>query len=86
MTETAPLRGAPDRSQGAESPPAGYAGRTRYTQLEYDALLANLSIGIAFTRERRFFLCNARFAAMLGYEPDELIGHPGELICASPES
>ena len=86
MTETAPLRGAPDRSQGAESPPAGYAGRTRYTQLEYDALLANLSIGIAFTRERRFFLCNARFAAMLGYQPDELIGHPGELICASPES
>jgi diguanylate cyclase (GGDEF)-like protein/PAS domain S-box-containing protein len=86
VTETAPLRGAPDRSQGAESPPAGYAGRTRYTQLEYDALLANLSIGIAFTRERRFFLCNARFAAMLGYEPDELIGHPGELICASPES
>jgi len=86
VTETAPLRGAPDRSQGAESPPAGYAGRTRYTQLEYDALLANLSIGIAFTRERRFFLCNARFAAMLGYQPDELIGHPGELICASPES
>ena len=83
MTEPAPLRGAPER---AESPPAGYAGRTRYTQLEYDALLANLSIGIAFTRERRFFLCNARFAAMLGYEPGELIGHPGELICASPES
>jgi diguanylate cyclase (GGDEF)-like protein/PAS domain S-box-containing protein len=86
VTEPAPLRGAPDRSDLAESPPAGYAGRTRYTQLEYDALLANLSIGIAFTRERRFFLCNARFAAMLGYEPGELIGHPGELICASPES
>jgi len=83
VTEPAQLRGVPSQ---AESPPASYAGRTRYTQLEYDALLANLSIGIAFTRERRFFLCNARFAAMLGYEPDELIGHPGELICASPES
>ena len=83
MTEPAPLRGAPTP---AESPPASYAGRTRYTQLEYDALLANLSIGIAFTRERRFFLCNARFAAMLGYEPDELIGQPGEVICASPAS
>src|SRR5262249_12374587 len=46
----------------------------------------NLSIGIAFTRERRFFLCNARFAEMLGYGPEELIGHAGELICASPES
>ena len=83
MTEPAPLRGAPSP---AESPPASYAGRTRYTQLEYDALLANLSIGIAFTRERRFFLCNARFAAMLGYGPDELIGQPGEVICASPAS
>ncbi|HEV8110772.1 MAG TPA: EAL domain-containing protein [Burkholderiales bacterium] len=83
MTEPAPLRGAPSP---AESLPASYAGRTRYTQLEYDALLANLSIGIAFTRERRFFLCNARFAAMLGYGPDELIGQPGEVICASPAS
>jgi diguanylate cyclase (GGDEF)-like protein/PAS domain S-box-containing protein len=83
VTEPASLRGAPSP---AESPPASYAGRTRYTQLEYDALLANLSIGIAFTRERRFFLCNARFAEMLGYAPDELIGLPGEVICASPES
>jgi diguanylate cyclase (GGDEF)-like protein/PAS domain S-box-containing protein len=83
VTEPAPLRGAPSP---AESLPASYAGRTRYTQLEYDALLANLSIGIAFTRERRFFLCNARFAAMLGYGPDELIGQPGEVICASPAS
>jgi diguanylate cyclase (GGDEF)-like protein/PAS domain S-box-containing protein len=83
VTEPAPLRGVP---AAAESPPAGYAGRTRYTQLEYDALLANLSIGIAFTRERRFFLCNARFAGMLGYGPDELVGQSGEVICASPQS
>jgi diguanylate cyclase (GGDEF)-like protein/PAS domain S-box-containing protein len=64
----------------------GYAGRTRYTQLEYEALLANLSIGIAFTRERRFFLCNPRFAEMFGYAPDELIGMPGETVYASRES
>jgi diguanylate cyclase (GGDEF)-like protein/PAS domain S-box-containing protein len=83
VTEPAPLRGM----QGhAEPPPFGYAGRTRYTQLEYDALLANLSIGIAFTRERRFFLCNARFARMLGYAPDELIGQSGEAICTSAQS
>jgi len=66
--------------------PASYAGHTRYTQLEYEALLANASIGIAFTRERRFFLTNAKFAAMLGYGPDELIGQAGEVIYPSRES
>ncbi len=78
------------RSFAAE-PPAGdsttaYAGRTRYTQLEYEALLANVSIGIAFTRERRFFLCNPKFAEMFGYERDELIGMPGEAMYPSRES
>ena len=46
---------------------AGFAGRTRYTLLEYEAVLANASIGIAFTRERRCSLCNPRFAEMFGY-------------------
>jgi diguanylate cyclase (GGDEF)-like protein/PAS domain S-box-containing protein len=69
-----------------EQAAVGYAGRTRYTQLEYEALLANLSIGIAFTRERRFFLCNPRFAEMFGYGPDELIGKPGETVYPSRES
>src|SRR5688500_20007187 len=64
----------------------GYAGRTRYTQLEYEALLANLSLGIAFTRERRFFLCNPKFAEMFGYGPDELIDLPGETVYPSRES
>ncbi|HEV3010777.1 MAG TPA: PAS domain S-box protein, partial [Burkholderiales bacterium] len=63
-----------------------YAGRTRYTQLEYEALLANLSIGIAFTRERRFFLVNPKFAEMFGYGPGELIGMPGETVYPSRES
>jgi diguanylate cyclase (GGDEF)-like protein/PAS domain S-box-containing protein len=69
-----------------ESPPAGYAGRTRYTQLEYEAILANASIGIAFTRERRFFLCNPRFAEMFGWGPEELIGQPGEVVYPGRES
>jgi PAS domain S-box-containing protein len=69
-----------------DSPPASYAGRTRYTQLEYEALLANASIGIAFTRERRIFLCNPKFAEMFGYGPDELIGMPGEAVYPSRES
>ena len=69
-----------------EQPPASYAGRTRHTQLEFEAILANATLGIAFTRERRFFLCNPKFAAMLGYEPEELIGQPGEIVYASAES
>jgi PAS domain S-box-containing protein len=67
-------------------PAASYAGRTRYTQLEYEALLANLSIGIAFTRERRFFLCNPKFADMFGWKPEELIGQPGDVVYPSRES
>jgi diguanylate cyclase (GGDEF)-like protein/PAS domain S-box-containing protein len=79
---------APRRALGpmVESPPSSYAGRTRYTQLEYEAALANASIGIAYTRERRFFLCNPKFAEMFGYGPDELIGQPGEVVYPSRES
>jgi diguanylate cyclase (GGDEF)-like protein/PAS domain S-box-containing protein len=73
-----------------ETPPpplgAGYAGLPRDAQLEYKAILANASIGIAFTRERKFFLCNPRFAEMLGWRPDELIGQPGTVVYASQES
>ncbi|HZQ73395.1 MAG TPA: PAS domain S-box protein [Burkholderiales bacterium] len=61
-------------------------GRTRHGQLEYEALLANASIGIAFTRERRFFLTNPKFAEMFGYAPDELVGQPGEVVYPSRES
>ena len=88
MNEPAPrprLESA-DAALRAEQERASYSGRTRYTQLEYEALLANLSIGIAFTRDRRFFLCNPKFAEMFGYGPDELIGRPGEIVYRSPES
>ena len=71
---------------GVESPPANYAGRTRYTQLEYEALLANASIGIAFTRARRFFLCNPKFEEMFGWGPGEIIGRSGEAVYPSRES
>jgi diguanylate cyclase (GGDEF)-like protein/PAS domain S-box-containing protein len=83
VTERAALHGV---EPPGESTPASYAGRTRYTQLEYEALLANASIGIAFTRDRRFFLCNQRFAEMFGYAPDELIGQSGETVYPSRES
>jgi diguanylate cyclase (GGDEF)-like protein/PAS domain S-box-containing protein len=69
-----------------EQTPASYAGRTRYTQLEFESILANATLGIAFTRERVFYLCNPKFAEVLGYEPHELIGHPGEMVYVSAES
>ena len=85
MNDPKPLRSfatPPPEADAAVS----YAGRTRYTQLEYEALLANLSLGIAFTRERRFFLCNPKFAEMFGYGPDELIGMAGDAVYPSRES
>jgi len=69
-----------------DSTAAGFAGRTRYTLLEYEAALANASIGIAFTRDRKFFLCNPKFAEIFGWEPNELIGQPGECVYPSHES
>ncbi|MEK6243478.1 MAG: PAS domain S-box protein [Pseudomonadota bacterium] len=71
---------------GVESPPAGYAGRPRDAQLEYKAILANASIGIAFTRDRRFTLCNPKFAEMMGWNAEELIGQPGDVVYPSRES
>ena len=81
--EFAPVARAP--APRVEAPAAGYGGR-RSTELEYQAILANASIGIAFTRERKFSLCNPKFEEMLGYGPGELIGQPGEVIYTSPES
>ena len=66
--------------------PATYAGRTRFTQLEYEAVLANASVGIAFTRDRKFFLCNPKFAEMFGWKPEELVGQEGEVVYPSRES
>ena len=82
-TGGAPDAGLPSR---AESPAAAYAGRTRYTLLEYEAALANASIGIAFTRDRKFFLCNPKFAEIFGWAPHELIGQSGEAIYPSEAS
>jgi diguanylate cyclase (GGDEF)-like protein/PAS domain S-box-containing protein len=75
-----------DRSQELLATASSYAGRTRYTTLEYEAVLANASIGVAFTRDRKFFLCNPKFAEMFGWSPDELIGQPGEVVYPSQEN
>ena len=72
-----------DRAGG---PRADYAGRPRDAQLEYKAILANASLGIAFTRDRKFTLCNPKFAEMLGWRAEELIGQPGDVVYPSRES
>ena len=71
---------------GQEVPVVGYAGQPRDAQLEYKAILANASIGIAFTRDRKFTLCNPKFAEMLGWTSEELIGQPGDVVYPSRES
>ncbi len=68
------------------SPSPGYGARSRQPQLEVEAILANAWIGIAFTRERRFFLCNPKFAEIFGWTPEELVGQPGEVVYPSRES
>ena len=52
MNDPQALRVGEEPSAAAERRPRATPGRTRYTQLEYKAMLANASIGIAFTRER----------------------------------
>ena len=70
----------------AEAQAQGHAVRPRQPQLELEAILANAGIGIAFTRERRFYLCNARFAELFGWTVEELIGQPGDVVYTSRES
>jgi diguanylate cyclase (GGDEF)-like protein/PAS domain S-box-containing protein len=84
--ERAGLAERAERAERADSPPAEYAGRPRDAQLEYKAILANASIGIAFTRDRKFTLCNPKFAEMLGWKAEELIGQPGDIVYPSRES
>jgi PAS domain S-box-containing protein len=47
---------------------------------EREAILANASVGIAVTRERRFVLANRLFEQMLGWGEGELLGQPGRVV------
>ena len=71
---------------GAESHAPGPPARARHPQLEVEAILANAWIGIAFTRDRRFFLCNPKFAEIFGWAAEDLVGQQGEAIHVSRES
>jgi PAS domain S-box-containing protein len=54
-------------------------------RLEREAILANASIGIALTRQRRFVLANRHFEQIYGWGPGELLGQPGVAVWGSAE-
>lgn len=55
------------------------------TLLEYQAILDNAPLGIAFTRNRVFLQCNDKFSNMFGWSCDELVGRPIRTILPSRE-
>ena len=58
----------------------------RQTLLEYQAILDNASLGITFTRKRRFLHCNLRFSEMFGWTSEELSQHSTEILYPSKEA
>ena len=52
-------------------------------RLEQAAILDNASVGIAFTRNRRFELANARFEEMFGWPRGLIHGQPGDVVWPS---
>ena len=55
------------------------------TRLAHEAVLANASLGIAFTREGRFVQANPALEKMLGWEPGTLAGQAGRVVWASDQ-
>lgn len=57
-----------------------------HTQLAYQAILDNASLGIIFTRDRKCLHYNVRFAEMFGWSADELVGQPADILYPSAEA
>jgi len=55
-------------------------------RLEYEAILANAVVGIAFTRDRLFLHANPRFEEIFGWPPGALVGEPGRVVWPSEEA
>ncbi|MBS0443115.1 MAG: PAS domain S-box protein, partial [Proteobacteria bacterium] len=53
------------------------------TRLAHEAVLENASLGIAFTRERRFVQANPAMERMFGWARGSLVGQPGRAVWAS---
>lgn len=54
-------------------------------RLQYEAILENASVGIAFTRNRVFELANARFEEMLGWPRGGIRGQSGAVVWPSAQ-
>jgi diguanylate cyclase (GGDEF)-like protein/PAS domain S-box-containing protein len=58
----------------------------RHTLLEYQAILDNASLGITFTRNRKFLHCNVRFSEIFGWTSNELVGQSTHIVYPSAEA
>jgi PAS domain S-box-containing protein len=54
-------------------------------RLEQEAILHHASLGIAFTRARRFMQANERFAQMFGWCTEQLVGQPDSVVWLSDD-
>jgi PAS domain S-box-containing protein len=54
-------------------------------RMQHTAILERASIGIAFTKDRRFAQVNPYFERMLGWGPGELIGQSGSVTWANQD-
>src|SRR5882672_7758074 len=54
-------------------------------RLQYEAILDNAMVGIAFTRDRMFQHANPRFEEMFGWPIGGIAGQPGRVVWASDE-
>lgn len=52
---------------------------------ENESILENTVSGIAFLKNRHILRCNRSFAAIFGYEPEELLGTPTTILYLSQE-
>ena len=55
-------------------------------RLQYEAILDNAVVGIAFTRDRVFQHANPRFEEMFGWPVGGIAGQPGRVVWASDEA
>ena len=49
---------------------------------EREAILANASVGIAFSRDHHIVMANAQFEQIYGWPPGGLVGQPNRMACA----
>ncbi|MBK7531810.1 ATP-binding protein [Piscinibacter sp.] len=59
---------------------------TQHRDLQYEAILENASVGIAFTQERRFQHVNPRFAEIFGWPTGALVGQSGRAVWPSDDA